>query len=562
MTDLSGVSTADLQAYQSGDMSKVSTEGLIALRGVGSQVTTPQSSGLGSHVDSYLSDKPELQDLLSKLSGRVDAVQNAPDLPNFMVSSARLGVGGAADIGGAALSAIPGAGLVKSAAGYVGGKIAGAVGSVPTSDIGATFGDVGNAFSGMVNREEVAHPLFANVMGYGKDVASLGAEKGIVDLARGGLNMASDAMGNAPQPTVGGKGIPSAADLHAEAQKGYDYADTSGTGVNAQGAQNYFNKAKVEAAQSPTDLLRNGPDEVQKYLDNMDNANGQPISIGDAQQEDIKLREAASKAYRAGDNSLGDRWKTIRDALDQHIYNQQDPTLLTGGPQGFQALKEANRIKSQAYTVEEIENGIKNGLAAEVPQQGVKQFFKGLSKKIDDGKWGQGLSEESKAAIAYAGKTGALTGALKTIGNKLGAEATGGVAGSAAFAAHPALALPGYLAGKAAGIAVGAPFRAGATALQLGKANDVLRTVIDRPTFTPPSLSDVMPTPKPLMLPAPETEYTADAHGNVRALSPEEKVAAQSNRQAASDLGLTQDVSANIYRNNLRAKSRARMGST
>lgn len=486
MTDLSGVSTADLQAYQSGDMSKVSTDGLMALRGIAVQPTQAQpSSGLGSHVDSYLADKPELQGLLSKLSGRVDAVQNASDLPNFMVSSARLGVGGAADIGGAALNAIPGSGLVKSAAGTIGSGISSAIGSIPTNDAGTTFGDVGNAFSGMINREEAAHPLFANVMGAAKDYGNLAGEAGIVNLARGGLNMASDAMGNSA-PKIA---IPSAADIHAEAQKGYDMADASGTGVTPQGAANYYDQAQKTAAQSPTDLLRNGPDSVQTYLNNMENARGMPISIGDAQAEDITLRQNATKAFKAGDNDLGDRWNTIRDALKEHVYNQQDPALMTGGPQGFQALQEANRLKSQAYTVEEIENGIKNGLAAEVPQQGVKQFFKGLSKKVDDGKWGQGLSDESKAAIDYAGKTGALTGALKTIGNKLGAEATGAVAGSAAFAAHPVLAIPGYLAGKAAGIAAGAPFRAGATAIQLGKANDVLRTVIDRPTFTPPSLS-------------------------------------------------------------------------
>ncbi len=115
-----------------------------------------------------------------------------------------------------------------------------------------------------------------------------------------------------------------------------------------------------------------------------------------------------------------------------------------------------------------------------------------MGKNID--KYGQkGLSDETVAAINYAGKTGALTGALKTIGNKLGSEVTGAIAGGTAAAAHPVLAIPAYLAGKAAGLAVGAPFRAGATAIQLGKANDVLRTIIDNPTFTAPSLSSTIP---------------------------------------------------------------------
>lgn len=459
--------------------------------------TTPQPSGMGDHVDSYLADKPGLaNDIQNLLSKRVDAVNNAPDLPNFMVSSARLGVGGAADVGGAALSAIPGAGLVKSAAGAIGGGIAHAVGSIPTNDAGTTFGDVGNAFSGMMQREEAAHPLFANVMGYAQDVGNLAAQKGIVSLGRAGLNAASDAMGNAVPSTAWRGAIPSGADIDAQAQKGYDFADKSGSGVNAQGAGNYYDQAQAKAAQSPTDLLRNGPDSVQTYLNNMENARGQPLSIGDAQAEDIKLRQNATKAYDTGDNDLGERWNTIRDALNEHVYNQQDPALMTGGPEGFQALQEANRLKSQAYTIKGIENTINNGLSAEVPQQGIKQGFRQMSKNID--KYGQkGLSDETVAAIDYAGKTGALTGVLKAMGSKLGG-AVGGAVGATMGTAIPIPVVGpalGGLVGTGIGLGVGAPFRAGAKAIQLSKANNVLRTIIDRPTFTPPSLSSSVPPP-------------------------------------------------------------------
>ena len=290
--------------------------------------------------------------------------------------------------------------------------------------------------------------------------------------------------------------IPPADNIFAERDKAYEVADNSGTGGTAQAASNYIDQAQKAAAQSPYDLAQNGPDAVQKYLDNMENVRGRPMPIADAQEIDKLLRENAKSGFNSSNPnavSQAARWKLIRQSLRDNIYNQQDPALLTGGPEGFNALQEGNRLHSMGKTVATVENGIKDGLAAEVPQQGVKQFFKGLSKKIDDGKWGQGLSDETVAAINYAGKTGALTGALKTIGNKLGAEAGGAIAGSAAFAAHPVLAIPGYLAGKAATIAAGAPFRAGATAIQLGKANDVLRTIIDNPKFTPPSVTSIIP---------------------------------------------------------------------
>lgn len=313
----------------------------------------------------------------------------------------------------------------------------------------------------------------------------------------------TDALGDgiSGAPTAGWKGaIPKSSDIHAEADKAYAVADTSGAGGTPQAANNYIDQAKANASQSARDLKQNGPDPVQTYLNNMENVRGQPFPIADAQAEDIKLREAATKAYRDGDNSLGERWNNIRQALRDNIYNQPDPALITGGPEGFNALQEGNRLKSQAYTVENIENAVSDAMTKDVQSTAIKNKFASMSKDIA-ANGSKGLSQDTVDAINYAGKTGLLTGALKTMGSKLGAAVGGAVGGSAGFAAGgPIGAAAGGTIGTGVGYVAGAPFRAAATAIQLGKANDVLRTIIDRPTFTPPSLTAPIELPPMLQL--------------------------------------------------------------
>lgn len=303
-----------------------------------------------------------------------------------------------------------------------------------------------------------------------------------------------------PAPDTTWKGaIPNSDAIHAEADKAYTFADSAGAGAMPQATNGFLAQANGAAAQDPDLLEAHGPDAAQKYLNELNTFQDKPMKLATAQAEDIALRENASQAYRAGNSDMGNRYSAMRQALRDNIYNQPDPSLITGGPEAFQALQEGNRLKSQAITVEKAENLIAAGEKAEVPATGIKQQFKTWAQDIDKN-GAKGLSQDTVDAINEAGTTGAMTGFLKGMGSKLGA-ATAGAVGTAAGATMggPIGAAIGGTLGTGAGYVAGAPFRAGATSLQLGKANAAIRSIIDRPTFTPPSISSPVPVAQKLL---------------------------------------------------------------
>jgi hypothetical protein len=220
-----------------------------------------------------------------------------------------------------------------------------------------------------------------------------------------------------------------------------------------------------------------GDDAAQKYLKSLAaGLNGQELPLPTAQALDIDLREKAAQAFRAGDNSLGQRYSAIKQALRDNIYDNPDPSHFTGGPNGFSSLQEGNRLYSQGYKAEQIENMINEGMKAEVPATGIKTQFKTLARQIRNN-GAAGWSADQVDAINNAAETGALTGFLKGMGSRLGTVVGGAVGAGIGSVGGPAGAAIGAPIGSAAGYVAGAPFRAGATSLQRAKAEAVLKAI-------------------------------------------------------------------------------------
>lgn len=342
--------------------------------------------------------------------------------------------------------------------------------------------------------------------------------------------------------------IPASKDLFTEGDKAYTAANAAGAGGTSQATNSFLSQANKTAAQDPLLMQSQGPDAAQKYLAGLNNLADQPLPLSTAQSLDIDLRENANQAYRSGQNSLGARYNAMRTALRDNIYNNPDPAQFTGGPEGFQALQEGNRLYSQGYALEPIENIISNGLKAEVPQTAIKNGFKTLANNI--AKNGTTYSPETVDAINTAAQTGALTGILKHVGSKLVTPLIAGGAGAAVGSVGgPVGTALGSVVGSGAGYLAGAPFRAAATGIQVGKGEDVLRSIVDNPKYTPVQISEMPPDTAMKMLPPPQYEMAVDSAGNAAPTLPN-----QAGRQEASDLGLTPDVQKNISRLELRQK--------
>lgn len=398
----------------------------------------------------------------------------------------------------------------------------------------------------------------ANVVGLGANLAGgagLATKAGdLASGARAAINSASDNAGpisfDLSKFTKGP--LPTSKNLFAEGDKAYETANAAGAGARPVATNNFLDQAIKTAQQDPNLLAVHGPDEATNYLERLQALRDKPLPLSTAQALDIDLRESAAKAFRAGDNSLGARYQAIKQALRDNIYNAPDPTHVTGGPQGFYALKEGNRLYSQGYQVEDLENAMAKGMENEVPSTGIKTQFRKIADDIRvNGP--KGRSEELVDSINEAARTGALTGLLKTMGSRLGPIAAGAVGGMLGAPAGPLGAAIG--SGVAGGVSylATAPFRAGATALQAGKAEAAIRAAVTDAKFHPMEVPPEAPKPM-LALPKPETQYAVDGAGNARALSPEEAQAGTVARQNLDNMGLTSDVRSNINRIQLRDK--------
>lgn len=474
------------------------------------QFTAP--SGMGDHVDSYLADKPGLaDDIKGLLQKRVDAVTNAPDLPNFMISSARLGVGGAADIGGAALSAIPGAGLVKSATGAIGGGIAHAIGSIPTADSGTTFGDVGNAFTGMVQREEAANPTLANAAGYAQDVGNLAAEKGIVNLGRAGINAASDAAFNAKPP------MPTSAQGFAEAAKAYQALDQSGTTITAQAVNGFLKDAAKGVITDPKVSGAVGKSEATKYLttggdsgEGLMSLANEPITIQQVHAIDKDLSQQISGHFSNGLDTAGKQLMDLQDTFREHFMTP-DAANVTGGADGLDAWQQANDLYHKASKMEAVENVVADAKNTANPAQAIQTGLKNILKSA---KKTRGYTDDELSALQDGAKTGFAEDALRTFGGRLMTGVGTGV-GTAIGAGigGPIGAGVGAMIGGGTSFLGGKMLRGSAAAIQEQGANKLLNTMAEGGLkFKPPSLTSPIKPPPMLQLTNQQADTAAQRY--------------------------------------------------
>lgn len=396
----------------------------------------------------------------------------------------------------------------------------------------------------------------ANVVGLGANLAGgagLATKAGdLASGARAAVNAASDNAGplNFDLSKFTKGPLPTSKNLFSEGDKAYEAANAAGAGARPVATNNFLDQAIKTAQQDPNLLAVHGPDDVTNYLERLQALRDKPLPLSTAQALDIDLRESAAKAFRAGDNNLGARYQAIKQSLRDNIYNAPDPTHITGGPQGFYALKEGNRLYSQGYQVEDLENAMAKGLENEVPSTGIKTQFRKIADDIRvNGP--KGRSQELVDSINEAARTGALTGLLKTMGSRLGPIAAGAVGGMLGAPAGPLGAAAGSAVAGGASYLATAPFRAGATALQAGKAEAAIRAAVTDAKFHPMEVPPEAPKPM-LALPAPATQYSVDGAGNARALTPEEAQAGAMARQNLDNMGLTSDVRSNINRIQLR----------
>ncbi|MCE7073695.1 hypothetical protein LZG74_25520 [Dyadobacter sp. CY327] len=264
--------------------------------------------------------------------------------------------------------------------------------------------------------------------------------------------------------------------IKAKSSEAYKLADEAG-GVLTPNFSNKFAQSMADIL--PKDeigiaLSKNNPStkivgELNEIIQN------KPLTLQNLQAIDEFLGNKVDDLMDAGRlTKEGRKVLDIQDTL-RNLVDSADDTMIAGGKEGFESLKEGRRLWSAQAKLRDIEKIIARAEMTDNPATAIKTGFRNLAlneKRL------RGFSPEQRKAINKAAESGIISDTLRTLGSRLTpiiAGASGGGLGATA------LAQAGSMASRGA-----------ATKMQVGKAAKVARMVADDAGIT---IDDIMKLP-------------------------------------------------------------------
>jgi len=256
----------------------------------------------------------------------------------------------------------------------------------------------------------------------------------------------------------------------------YKLAEQQGGVLKPQFMDDFINTVQSKAPQTALGKAMTGESPVAQMVDNLQAFRGQPLTLEAAKEADEILGTLAYKNI----DKFGKLDDTGRQFLDmqtslRRMIDNADQSMFQGGKQGFQTVKEARKYWAAQLRMRDVERIIDNAQYFEQPSTAIKTGFRTLLRNGDRLK---GYTPKEIKMMQKAAQTGVVTGLLKVGGSGLvpvlagvgGATATGGIGGGLA-------AIPAYAVQQAS--------KAGANALQAGKAKAVSREIAKRVVSNP-----------------------------------------------------------------------------
>lgn len=474
MTDLSQVSTGDLQAYKAGDLGSISTPGLMALKGLNSfsPPETQPAQGFFQRVQSDLGKRADTGQVLADkmVSGEKSPYVAYPEIYAQTIA------GPVADIGNEAIKSADN--LLGNVPSSIIGGAARLAGKLPSNMQGG--GTIGERYPQIISQERAAHPELSD------------AADAIGTVGNAAMNLAPiSKVGEVPSlmedtsmqgtlarenPIVKLPPAPTSQAEFAEADKAYAALANSNTALTPQGVQNLVSKARVAADIDPQVQLAFPNSETGKLINGLQTIadSGQPVTIQTLHKLVKKISQQANSHFTQSLDEDGRDLLNIKDSILHAAQNPQ-PGDLTGGDGGFNAWQQANQFYTNGNRLEDIERVKQRALATKNPATSLQTGMRNLALNA---KKTRGYSDEQLAALEKSGQTGEVGDVLHTFGSRLippMASAVGGAVGGV-----PGSILGGGLAQFGTSIA-----RKGATAIQMKKVDALARALSDGSKFTP-----------------------------------------------------------------------------
>lgn len=376
------------------------------------------------------------------------------------------------------------------------GEAAGNIGDV----VGRGMGDIGSAAYGLLPEQAqqkigstlapigqaIAPYIQAGQQGYGAvkerfpramENVEAGTNIGTMGVV-GGLRRAGiqESVGTAGK-AIKQKLMPNPKTLSAQELKEiggglFQVADQKGGILQPQFTNKYLDDIAKELPQTEAGIILQGENNVTQLIRRAQELRDKPLNLESAKEIDEILGELAySNLTPFGElDKNGRKFANMQATFRESIENA-DEAMVSGGKEGFEALKDARNYWSTSLRLRDVERIIEKGLQAEQPATSIKNGFKTLlnSKKIKN------YSPQEVQAIREAANKGVMTDLVGTFGSRLSPQITGAAvfvgSGANPFAAAGA---------AAANYAVSAGARKAATNMQLKKANFVENLIRER----------------------------------------------------------------------------------
>ena len=259
--------------------------------------------------------------------------------------------------------------------------------------------------------------------------------------------------------------IPNADQLRTQAGKLFRRAEQKGGTLKAQVTDEFIDEIQKLKPQTQIGKIAGGETEFTKTIDRLSEIRGQSISLEAAQELDEILGNAIDNFSDPLTGKLKKEGKKLLDvqSIFRNTIEEADESLIEGGKEGFQALKEARKLWSTSRKLSDIERIIQRAELMDNPATGIKTGFRTL---LNNPKRLKAFNKAERKAIRKAAETGVISDTLRIFGSRLIPIIT--AAGG------------GGLGGTAASSAASLASRGAATRLQVGRAQNLAELVANQ----------------------------------------------------------------------------------
>lgn len=263
------------------------------------------------------------------------------------------------------------------------------------------------------------------------------------------------------------KQIPSSEEMRAGASAIYKDAAQRGGLLPPETTNKILDIFKGEEPKTATEAIAAKSDPVKQFYEEYKSVTDKPLTLDDVQTLDEALGDKIDSEYTLGRISkAGLKLQKAQNSFRDMIDNLQENSI-SGGKEGFNALKDARKAWSASRKMSDVERIINRAQGMDQPANAIRS---GMNSLLNNPSRLKGFTKEEISAIRQASKTGVVGGLLRIFGSRLVPIGTGvaGFVGGAGLGGIPATIATAALSKLA---------RTGALSLQEKRTNALKKTI-------------------------------------------------------------------------------------